>query len=59
MTYWIVCKIEKGKFIYVSGTDENGRTKHTENENEAQKFSIMSDAMHYFNLGYIISKKYK
>ena len=59
MTYWLVLKHQNVKFIYVSGTDEYGHPKHTENEGEAWEFSDFNQAMSYFNLGYIIAKKYK
>ena len=38
MNYWLVFKINKGKFIYVSGPDEYRYQIHTEIESEAFKF---------------------
>ena len=58
MTYWVAYKIENGKFIYVSGTDECGYPTHTVIVSEAWKFYNFNIAMSYFNLGYAIAKHY-
>ncbi len=58
MEYWIVFKIKKRKFYYVSGTDRFGYPIHTENEKEAYHFKVFSEAMSYFPLGYVVSTQY-
>lgn len=58
MEYWIVFKIKKDKFYYVSGTDEYGNPMHTTDEKMALHFRIFSEAMEYFPLGYVVSKQY-
>ena len=58
MNYWIVFKIDNGRFLYISGTDEYGYPEHTEVEAEAWKFKDFNTAMSYFGLGYGISKKF-
>lgn len=35
--YWIVCKIQDKKFLYISGFDKFGNPKHTEYESDALK----------------------
>ena len=57
MNYWLVFKINKGKFIYVSGTDEYGYPIHTEIESEAFKIYDFNTAMSFFGLGYSILKR--
>ena len=57
MNYWLVFKINKGKFIYVSGTDEYGYPIHTEIESEAFKFYDFNTAMSFFGLWYSILKR--
>lgn len=56
--YWIVYKIDKGRFKYVSGTDEFGYPIHTENEKDAFHFDDFNIAMSFFHLGYCVSKQY-
>ena len=57
MKYWIVCKVQNGKFIYVSGTDEYGYPMHAEDKSEAWRFYDFNVAMSYFNQGYAILKE--
>ena len=57
MNYWVVFKINNGRFLYISGTDEYGYPKHTEIEAEAWRFKNFNTAMGYFGLGYTISKR--
>lgn len=54
MPYWIVYK--RGK--YVTGTDEFGYPIHSKEEKDAWHFSDFNVAMSFFNLGYIIEKRY-
>ena len=56
LTYWTVCKRNKGKWLYISGTDEYGYPIHTENEKEAWQFRCLDTAMNFFGLGYMIQK---
>jgi hypothetical protein len=56
MTYWVVFKIQNGRHLYVTGTDECGYPKHSVILSEAWKFRDFNIAMNYFNLGYIIEK---
>ena len=56
MNYWTVCKRHKGKWLYISGTDEYGYPIHTENEKEAWQFCCFDTAMRYLDFGCVITR---